>query len=59
MNDKLTANEMAERNSNAMIKSGLANVPKPPQKIGNSISCTLGQVCKYAMACAKEQHMSK
>ena len=35
MNDKLTANEMAERNTNALVKSGVANVPKPPQKIGN------------------------
>lgn len=43
MNDKLTKNEMAERQQNALIASGLSNVPKPPVGIGSAECIECGE----------------
>ena len=41
MNEKLTKNEQAEKQSNAFIESCLSHVSKPPQGLGqaNCIDC--------------------
>lgn len=46
--EKLTANEMAERNTNALVRSGVASIPKPPLGIGAEFCITCDEPIEQA-----------